>query len=151
MPAEICMDKIVQIGIVTRDIRTTNQKWADFFLVKPAQINQLYKPGQEKQTLYREGVSKANIYQSLYDFQNIQIELIQPLGEEQSVWKEFLEKEGEGLHHIAFFVRGTDDVIRQCESDGMQLIQRGGYEGGQYSYVDATGDLKVILEFLENE
>jgi pimeloyl-CoA synthetase len=33
----------------------------------------------------------------------------------------------------------------------MPLLQKGEYTGGRYAYIDASRDLKVIIELLEND
>ncbi|MCL2030878.1 MAG: VOC family protein [Oscillospiraceae bacterium] len=81
---------------------------------------------------------------------SVQIELIQP-NETPSVWRDFLNERGEGLHHIAFNVKGMDSVILSCEGFGMTLLQKGNYGdgGGRYAYFGGGG-LPFILELLEN-
>jgi methylmalonyl-CoA/ethylmalonyl-CoA epimerase len=80
---------------------------------------------------------------------NLQIELIQPLGG-KSTWQDFLDKYGEGIHHIAFQVKNIDGIEKKFELQGMPTIQNGGWDGGAYSYIDASENLGCILELLEN-
>ena len=80
---------------------------------------------------------------------NLQIELIQPLGG-KSTWQDYLNTYGEGIHHIAFEVKGIDGVEKRFELQGNPTVQRGGWDGGAYSYVDASKDLGCMLELLEN-
>ena len=80
---------------------------------------------------------------------NLQIELIQPLGG-KSTWQEFLDKNGEGIHHIAFSVKNINGVEKKFELQGMPTVQNGGWDGGAYSYIDASESLGCILELLEN-
>ncbi len=79
----------------------------------------------------------------------VQIELIEPDGQ-PSTWQEVLDEKGEGVHHIAFHIKGTDNVVAYLEGKGAELVQQGKYTGGMYSYVDTTPQLGVILELLEN-
>ena len=54
----------------------------------------------------------------------LQLELIQP-NEEPSTWREFLDKHGEGVHHLAFNVNGMNmqQAVVNCQDFGMTLEQ----------------------------
>jgi Glyoxalase/Bleomycin resistance protein/Dioxygenase superfamily len=78
------------------------------------------------------------------------LELIEP-DENPSTWRESLDKNGEGPHHIAFVVEGMKEKIDALEGRKMSLLQKGEYTGGRYAYVDTLKDLKVIIELLEND
>lgn len=82
--------------------------------------------------------------------EGIKIELIEP-NDKPSTWRDFLDNHGEGVHHLAFRVKGMKEVLRSCESFGMPLEQKGENATGRYAYVNASADLKVILELLEND
>jgi 4-hydroxyphenylpyruvate dioxygenase-like putative hemolysin len=62
-----------------------------------------------------------------------------------------LDKNGEGVHHIAFVVKGMKEVVMKLEQNGMPLVQKGEYTGGRYAYIDSKEPLKVLLELLEND
>ncbi len=66
-------------------------------------------------------------------------------------WREDLDRKGEGVHHIAFQVKGMKEKLAALDAEGMPLLQKGEYTGGRYAYVDAVKDLKVIIELLEND
>jgi methylmalonyl-CoA/ethylmalonyl-CoA epimerase len=76
--------------------------------------------------------------------------LIEP-DQNPSIWRELLNKNGEGPHYIAFEIEGMKDKIAVLERNQMQLLQQGEYTGGRYAYVDTLRDLKVIIELLEND
>ena len=86
-----------------------------------------------------------------FETPSVQIELIQP-DDTPSVWRQFLNEKGEGLHHIAFRVKSADEAIKAMEGKGYPVMQRGLYgdASGQFAYMDTQGDLKIILELLEN-
>lgn len=37
------------------------------------------------------------------------------------------------------------------EANNMTLLQKGEYTGGRYAYMDTFGDLKTLVELLEND
>ena len=67
-------------------------------------------------------------------------------------WQDFLDEHGEGIHHIAFPVKNTDEKIKAAEKFGAVCVQRGKYGGGngEYAYLDFTKDLKCLMETLES-
>jgi len=79
--------------------------------------------------------------------EQLSLELIEPIGG-PSTWQEFLDTHGEGVHHIAFRVKGTDSILAQLESKGLTTVQTGDHTGGRYAYVDAMDTLKIFLELL---
>ena len=81
---------------------------------------------------------------------SLQLELIEP-DHNPSTWRESLDKNGEGLHNIAFVVEGLNEKVTALERKGMPLLQKGEYTGGRYAYVDTLRDLKVIIELLKND
>lgn len=62
-----------------------------------------------------------------------------------------LHRVGEGVHHIAFQVKGMQSAVDDFESRGVSLTQKGEYTGGRYAYLDAAEKLGVDIELLEND
>jgi len=139
---------ITQIGIVVRDIEAVSEAYATFFGVEKPQW--FWTDGYEKAhtTVYGQP-SQARAKLAFFDMGSVQLELIEP-DENPSTWREFLDKYGEGVHHIAFVIKDMDGKIKKLEQNGMRLIQRGDYEGGRYAYIDTLRQLKVLIELLEN-
>jgi len=139
---------ITQIGIIVRDIEAVSQAYADFFGVEKPQWS--WTAGYEKaHTTFYGQPSQARAKLAFFDMGSVQLELIEP-DENPSTWREFLEKHGEGVHHIAFVIKDMDGKLQKLEHNGMGLIQRGDYEGGRYAYIDTLKQLKVLIELLEN-
>ena len=139
---------VTQIGIIVKDIEKVSQTYADFFGVEKPKWN--WTDGYEKSHAEFNGKpSDARAKLAFFDMGQLQIELIEP-DENISTWREFLDKHGEGVHHIAFQVKDMDEKIEALEKNGMPLVQKGDYEGGRYAYIDTFSKLKVIIELLEN-
>ena len=141
---------VVQVALVVNDIEKTSQDFADFLGVdKPSWI----LTGEYEQTKaeYKGKPSTARAKLAFFNIgQNLSLELIEP-DNEPSVWRDDLNKYGEGFHHIAFTVKGMKEKIEICGRNGMALMQKGEYTGGRYAYIDAKDTLKVMLELLEND
>ncbi|MDR1903670.1 MAG: VOC family protein [Treponema sp.] len=142
--------KVVQIGILARDVKETTAVWCKFLGLEMPEI--FKTDGYEKtRAWFKGGPCHGLIYQSMFNFNNIQVEIIQPVDGTPSIWRECLDRDGEGLHHISFAVKNMPAAIGEAESLGFPLIQKGEYTGGRYAYMDAIGSMKIILEFLEND
>ena len=147
--SEALGSKIVcQIGLIVRDIERSSAAYADLFGVEVPPWS-LTDPEESAHTRYRGQPTTARAKLAFFDLGGVSLELIEPVGA-PSTWREFLETHGEGVHHIAFRIQGMDEQLAILERKGMATVQRGDYTGGRYGYVDATPQLHVILELLED-
>jgi methylmalonyl-CoA/ethylmalonyl-CoA epimerase len=101
------------------------------------------------QTEYKGKPSEARAKLAFFDMRSLQLKLIEP--DDPSTWRELLDKNGEGPHHIAFVIKGIKEKIAFLQCHQMPLLQKGEYTGGRYAYIDTLRDLKVIVELLEND
>jgi methylmalonyl-CoA epimerase len=79
-----------------------------------------------------------------------EIDLLEPMGPESAVAK-YLEKRGEGLHHIALEVDDVNKELKACEAKGIQLIDKEGREGvaGQIGFLHPKSLAGVLTELVE--
>jgi len=71
--------------------------------------------------VYESPHAKAKI--AFFTIGEVKIELLQPV-DENSVMGKFIEKKGEGFHHIAYEVKDIDDSLSKLETKGIQLIDK---------------------------
>jgi methylmalonyl-CoA/ethylmalonyl-CoA epimerase len=141
---------VVQIGLLVNDIEKTSQVYADFLGVEKPKWS-MTGTLEEAETEYLGKPSTARAKLAFFDVSpTTQIELIEP-DHEPSTWRHDLDQNGEGFHHIAFFIKGMKEKIAILGKNGMPLLQKGEYPGGRYAYIDANKDLKLVLELLEND
>jgi methylmalonyl-CoA/ethylmalonyl-CoA epimerase len=79
------------------------------------------------------------------------IELIEPLNKESPVSK-FLEKRGQGIHHVAFKVDNIEKMLERLKDKGMMLIDekpRIGIEGGKIAFLHPKSTGNVLIELCE--
>ena len=138
---------VTQIGVVVKDIEKAAEAYSKVFgLPMPAvQIS----GGEDANATCRGVPTNAQAKLAFLNLGQVQLELIEPMGG-NSVWQEGLDEKGEGFHHIAFQVKGTDGVTDYLASHGMPVVQQGHYPGGMYTYVNSEPVLHVMLELLEN-
>lgn len=79
----------------------------------------------------------------------VEINLIEPTGPDSTV-AAFLEKRGEGLHHIAFEVDDVDAELKAMEEKGVRLIDKEGREGvaGQIGFLHPKSVNGVLVELV---
>ncbi len=143
-------DMICQIGLIVRDIEASIKRFRAVFGFPETPV--VTTAGYERgKTTFHGEPSDATAKLAFFNAGQIQIELIEP-DEKPSVWREFLEQHGEGVHHIAFRVNDTHAAMERLASHGIGEAQQGLYSdaSGMYTYVDSAPTLGVMLELLEN-
>jgi methylmalonyl-CoA/ethylmalonyl-CoA epimerase len=76
------------------------------------------------------------------------LELLEPLSDSSPIAK-FLEKRGEGIHHLAFAVADVDTALSEVSSKGVQLIDkvsRAGAEGLSIGFLHPKSTCGVLTE-----
>jgi methylmalonyl-CoA/ethylmalonyl-CoA epimerase len=140
---------VVQIGIIVKDAEKTASHYAELFgIPKPAVVP--IAADSFANTVYRDQASTAKGKAAFFDLGPVQMELIEPIGA-PSTWEEFLRTHGEGIHHIAFKTQDMGEARKFMASKGMETVQHGGWDGGQYAYVECTKQLGIILELLHSD
>ena len=102
------LEKLDHIGIAVKDLDQAIKLYKDVFGIEPSLV-------------YESAYTKAKI--AFIPMGETRIELIQPSNPESVVGK-FLEKKGEGIHHISFKVKDVDQSLMEIESKGVQLIDK---------------------------
>ncbi len=136
--------KIGQIGIITKDVEETAKKLEEFFGIGPFRI---IEPKYENK-MYRGKPEDFKLKIGLAEIGPIQIELMQPLGG-KSIYQEFIEKRGYGLHHIALEVDDMKEKVEEFEKMGLSVIQSGEREVVSFAYLDTEDTIDVTFELLE--
>lgn len=140
--------QVCQVGLVVHDIERSIDAYCRVFgIARPEVV--ITDDYEQAKTAYRGQPSRAKAKLAFINMGQVQLELIEPIGE-PSTWKEALDANGEGVHHIAFVIKGTEQVVQKLGEQGMPVAQQGNYTGGMYTYIDSAKPLGVVLELLEN-
>lgn len=81
------------------------------------------------------------------------IELLESTDPEGPIGK-FIEKKGEGMHHMAFAVEDIENALKEVESKDVRLIDqtpRMGAEGMTIAFLHPKSTVGVLTEFCENK
>jgi len=77
-------------------------------------------------------------------------ELIEPVAGEGSIWKEFLESKGEGIHHLAFLVDDIDKEEAELVKKGLNVIFKVRFvNGGGTTYFETDKIGGVTFELFQ--
>jgi hypothetical protein len=139
---------VTQIGIMVTDMDHYVDVYSRVFGIEkpPIIITDDY---EKAHTDYRGQPSFAKAKLAFFNMGQVQIELIEPIGE-PSTWKDHLDQRGVSVHHIAFVVPDTDAAVQYLGEQGMTVDQKGDYTGGRYTYINSVPQLGVAIELLEN-
>jgi methylmalonyl-CoA/ethylmalonyl-CoA epimerase len=81
------------------------------------------------------------------------IELLESTDPEGPIGK-FIEKRGEGIHHLAFAVSNIEEKLKDAEVKGVKLIDqapRRGAEGLDIAFLHPKSTAGVLIELCENK
>ena len=96
-------------------------------------------------------VEQQKIKAALLRIGETKIELLEPTDTESTVAK-FLEKRGEGIHHIALTVSDIEGHLEELNEKGIALIDdkpRVGMEGGKIAFIHPKSTRNVLIELVE--
>lgn len=100
------MKKIEHIGIAVKDLDASNELFSALFGKKHYKIEDVESEGV-KTSFFQAGPNK--------------IELLQATNESSPIAK-FIEKKGEGIHHIAFAVENIEKEVKRLTKKGFQIL-----------------------------
>jgi methylmalonyl-CoA/ethylmalonyl-CoA epimerase len=100
-----------------------------------------------------EEVKDQKVKTAFFKVGQTKIELLESTDLEGPVGK-FIEKRGEGVHHIAFNVNNLQEKLNEVEQKGVQLIDkvpRKGAEGLDIAFLHPKFTFGVLTEFCEHK
>jgi len=131
------MDKIEHIGIAVKDIKAANQ---------------LYEALHGEAPYKEEIVESEQVKTSFFKVGNSKIELLQGLNEDNAITK-FIEKRGEGIHHIAFEVEDIVKKMAELKAKGFQLINnepKKGADNKMIAFLHPKSTKGVLIELCQD-
>ncbi|MFD2822569.1 methylmalonyl-CoA epimerase [Lacinutrix iliipiscaria] len=100
------MNKIEHIGIAVKDLKKANELYAKLF----------GEPHYKIEEVESEGVNT-----SFFKIGDNKIELLEATNNNSAIAK-FIDKKGEGIHHIAFDVDDIEKEIKRLKNEGFKII-----------------------------
>lgn len=111
-----------------------------------------YRRRYGAEPLYREVVAGQGVEEAMLAVGGSFVQLLTPLGADTPVGK-FLDKRGEGMHHLAFAVTDIDDALAHLRREGARLVDeipRIGGRGTKIAFVHPQGGNQTLIELVEH-
>jgi len=132
------MNKIEHIGIAVKDIKESNKLFASLF----------GQGAYKMETVESEGVST-----SFFQVGPNKIELLEATNPNSPIAK-FIEKKGEGIHHIAFEVSDIKSEIARLKSEGFILLNeepKNGADNKLIAFLHPKSTNGVLIELCQEK
>lgn len=128
---------IEHLGIAVKSLEAAIPYWEQLLSTKCYNIEEVPEQGV-KTAFFKIGQTK--------------IELLEAMSADSPVGK-FIEKKGEGVHHMAFAVKGLQENLDECAANGIALIDkapRKGAEGLNIAFLHPKSTFGVLTELCED-
>jgi methylmalonyl-CoA epimerase len=135
-PAASVLTDVDHVGIAVRDLEAAVSAYAAAFGIEPA---------------HREVVESQGVEEVLFAVGTSYVQLLGALGPDTPVGR-FLERRGEGLHHVAYRVDDLAAVLASLRDDGVRLIDdapRPGSRGTSIAFVHPSAFRGVLVELVQ--
>jgi len=94
----------------------------------------LFKKLLGKESYKKETVEREGVVTSFYETGESKIELLEASNPESPISK-FIDKKGEGIHHLAFGVENIQNEVERLKKEGFQFISEEPKEGADNKLV----------------
>jgi methylmalonyl-CoA/ethylmalonyl-CoA epimerase len=111
----------------------------------------LYRDRLGMREEHRESVEEFGVDAVLLEIGDGHVELLSPLSAESAVGR-FLERNGPGLHHVAYRTDDIESALESIRGAGMRLIDerpRAGIRGSRVAFVHPKSTGGVLTELVE--
>jgi methylmalonyl-CoA/ethylmalonyl-CoA epimerase len=118
------LNRPVQIGILVRDVERTTRLLGSLFGLGPFKF--IEWPDRPTSKYYYRGTEEhIKNRQAFLQVGPLELEFVQLLEGDRNAFRDFLEKRGEGIHHILFDVDDIDAVTATLARQGIKVLQSG--------------------------
>ena len=130
------MKKIEHLGIAVSNLEESNL---------------IYSKLLNTQSYKTEAVDSEGVITSFFKVGDTKIELIQGINEENAISK-FINKKGEGIHHIAFEVEDILSEIKRLKKEGFKIINetpKKGADNKLICFIHPKSSMGVLIELCQ--
>lgn len=130
------LNKIDHIGIAVKSVEKAAQKFRHYFEIDPTPP---------------EVVESQGVKVQMFPVGQSMIELLEPIREDSPIAK-FIQKRGEGIHHVAFGVENIAQKLSCLKGKGAQLIHEQPIDGAHHkliAFLNPKDTHSVLIELCE--
>lgn len=127
---------IDHVGIAVRDLEAAVEHYRRTFGVEP---------------IHRERIEKDGVDEALFKVGASYVQLLAPTGPDTPVGK-FLEKRGEGVHHVGYRVDDVAAMVTHLRAEGVPMVDevpRPGSRGTTVAFAHPKGFGGVLVELVQ--
>jgi len=122
-------------------------------VINIAEVEKLYEKALGLKVTHREIVEDQGVKASMLELEEggTAIELLEPIGKDSPISK-FIEKRGQGIHHICFKVDDIQSALIRLKEQGIKLIDetpRPGADGTKVAFIHPKALNGVLIELAE--
>ncbi|MHB1414010.1 MAG: VOC family protein [Chloroflexota bacterium] len=145
------VDKLAHVCLVVEDIdKMVEAYWRDFG-IGPWRIVTM-DSATMKEATYRGKPAQFRMRFALTDVGGFTLEMVQHLGG-QTIYKDFQDKVGEGVHHLGLVVDNLGEAVAKMEAAGfkpiMTAVGYGKSRDGEFAYMGTEDELGTIYELVK--
>jgi len=130
--------KLGHIGIAVRCIEERLKLWRDILGLRVEMI---------------EEVPQQKVRVVMLDVGGVRVELLEPMADDSPIAK-FIEKRGEGLHHLSFEVDDIEQEIKELKGKNLRMIDevpREGAHGSKIAFIHPASTGSVLIELSQKK
>ena len=131
------MEKLEHIGIAVKNIDTANRLFANLLGREPYKV---------------EEVESEGVRTSFFEISGVKIELLEATRDDSPIAK-FIEKRGEGIHHLAFEVKNMEQSLELYQQKGFELINpvpKKGADNKMICFLHPRSTQGVLIELCQD-
>ena len=137
---------IMQMAYIVPDLQKAIAHYVDELRIGPWFVSEHFA-GTDK--LYRGKPTEVDMTIGMSYANQMNIELIQQIGDAPSVYREVTEARGYGFHHWGVATDTFDDDLKRYRTQGYEVAFTTSIRGARLAYVDTTRDLPGMIELIE--
>ena len=142
--SKVSMDTIIQVAVAVRDIEKVSQRLADIFGMDVPEI----VSAEGHTDIFRGKKTSSYVKLAYFPMGQVDLELIEPVGDEIAAGEFLKEHKGNGIQHISFMVDDIDEKVAYLKNKGLELTQVSEFPGGKAAFLKVP-EMGADIELLE--
>jgi methylmalonyl-CoA/ethylmalonyl-CoA epimerase len=130
------IEGIEHIGIAVKDVENTLKLYASIFGLKPEEITILEDYGLKVGSI---------------QIGDTKLEFLESIRKDTPIAK-FIEKRGQGIHHVCFQVDDIEKTLKRLAQDGIELVDKKpkpGARGDKIAFIHPRSTSGILIELCE--
>ena len=145
--AKVKVEAITRVGLVVKDPEQVMKNYEKLLAIGSWEVCEVKPPILHGQT-YHGKPGNFTMKASFTKVGEVELELVQPVAGE-NIYRDFIEQQGEGIHHVQFVVEDIDKTTELMNKAGFPTLMSGRFSDGGFAYYDTVEPLKIVWEAVQ--